>query len=175
MQHEQSITVRDRTRPSWQQWAYIAARLLLAGVFIYAGATKIASPEAFAKIISGYGLAPDWALMPLAVTLPLLEILAGLGLILDIRGSLAIITGLTLLFMAVLWHGLSMGLDIDCGCYAPGDPEAEAYHGLRQALVRDAVLLALCLWCYWHRHRARLLPRTVRSVLKRFTSKGEDA
>lgn len=143
-------------------WLYLAARLLLAGVFILAGVSKLADPVAFATVIEGYGLVPPGLLLPLAVGLPALEVVAGAGLVLDVRGSLAVLTALTLLFMAVLWHGMRMGLDIDCGCYAPGDPEGEAYHGLGEALLRDALLLAVCAWCYWwrrrHAPRLRTLP-----------------
>jgi len=133
--------------------AFLAAKLVLAGVFIVAGAGKIMQPQDFAQVIAGYGLAPEWALLPLAVLLPALEILAGAGLVFNVRGSLAVVTGMLAFFIAVLWHGVAMGLDIDCGCYAPGDPEGEAYHGLRQALLRDVVLLALCLWCWLYRRR----------------------
>ncbi|MEJ2158353.1 MAG: DoxX family protein, partial [Desulfobacteraceae bacterium] len=57
---------------------------------------------------------------------------------------------LLLLFMMVLGYGIWLGLDVDCGCFAAGDPEGGAYHGLRPALYRDAVMLAgmgyLILW-----------------------------
>ncbi len=159
--------------PGLASWSYLLARLALAGVFIAAGASKLGQVQDFAVVISGYGLAPQWALTPLAVGLPVLEIVAGLALIADLKGSLAVLTGLTLMFMAVLWHGVSMGLNIDCGCYAPGDPEAEAYHGLEQALLRDAGLLALALWCYWLRYKRRIRPRSWRTLLRRNTRKGE--
>ena len=41
------------------------------------------------------------------------------------------------LFMAILGYGISMGLDVDCGCFGPEDPESKAFHGLRAALYRD--------------------------------------
>lgn len=159
--------------PAIAPLSYLLARLTLAGVYIAAGASKLGQFQDFAVVISGYGLAPQWALMPLAVGLPLLEIAAGLALLADLRGSLAVLTGLTLMFMAVLWHGISLGLNIDCGCYAPGDPEADAYHGLEQALLRDVGLLALAMWCYWLRHARRIRPRSWRALLRRNIRKGE--
>jgi hypothetical protein len=72
----------------------------------------------------------------------LLEVIAGIGLLFDIRGSLALITGLLVLFMVVLGYGIWMGLDVDCGCFGPEDPEAEAFHGLRLSLFRDLVMMA---------------------------------
>jgi predicted lipid-binding transport protein (Tim44 family) len=40
------------------------------------------------------GLVPGWSVMPIAFTLPAVEIIAALRLILDLRGSLAVTTGL---------------------------------------------------------------------------------
>ena len=62
-------------------WAYHCLRLTLAGVFIYAGFIKLLDPRAFAHAIAQYDLVPE-ALLPLvAIGLPALELLAGLGLI----------------------------------------------------------------------------------------------
>ena len=66
--------------------------------------------------------------MPLAVFLPLLEMIFGLGLLLDIKGSLAGITGLLMLFTVILSYGIRLGLDVDCGCFGPQDLESRAYH-----------------------------------------------
>ncbi len=131
--------------------AYLYARILLTAVFLYAGASKLPAPKDFATVIGGYGLLPEPLLFPVAVVLPVLEILAAMALLLDVRGSLAIITGFTLMFIGVLAHGIRLGLDIDCGCYGPGDPEGEAYHNLWEALYRDLLLLVVCGYCYWWR------------------------
>lgn len=128
-----------------------AMRFCLAGVFLYAAFGKLADPHTFAQIIGGYGLAPRPALLPLAVLLPVLEIAAALGLLLNLRGALSLYAGLLLLFIFVLGYGIRLGLDVDCGCYGPGDPEGEAYHGLWSAIARDALLLAAC--CYIHVRR----------------------
>ncbi|MBW2622924.1 MAG: DoxX family protein [Deltaproteobacteria bacterium] len=114
---------------------YRAVRWIIALIFIYAGGIKLMDTEAFAVIVGDYGLIPEGLSLPMAIGLPILEIAAGLGLLLDVRGSLAVITGLIFLFMAVLGYGLWLGLDIDCGCFAPGDPEAEFYGGLTQAIT----------------------------------------
>ena len=67
---------------------------------------------------------------------------AGAGLVFDIRGSLTTITVILIIFIAVMGYGISMGLDIDRGCFGPGDTEVKAYHGLRTKLYRDIILLA---------------------------------
>lgn len=122
-------------------WLYKFCRWILGGIFIYAGAIKLLGPEIFASLIDAYGIIPDSLVMPVTITLPMLEVLAGIGLLFDIRGSLALITGLLVLFIAILWYAIWMGLDVDCGCFGPEDIEAKAFHGLRLSLFRDMVML----------------------------------
>ena len=132
-------------------WSYRLVRLTLAGLFLAAAVVKIGNPAVFAVTIEAFGLAPRGLSLPLATALPVLELLAAAGLVLDVRGSLAVITALTMLFIFVLSFGLWLGLDIDCGCYGPGDPEAEAFHSLRTSLYRDLLMLAGCGFLYWWR------------------------
>ncbi|MBB5348017.1 DoxX family membrane protein [Desulfoprunum benzoelyticum] len=130
-------------------------RLVLGGIFIYSGVIKLMGPAAFAEIIGGFGLLPDALVLPAAVILPLAELAAGVGLLFAIRGSLSAITVMLVLFIAVLGYGIHLGLDIDCGCFGPEDPE-QAYKSLRTALARDAVMMAAVAFVYWSRDRGRL-------------------
>jgi uncharacterized membrane protein len=140
-------------------WIYRLLRWFIGGIFIYSGATKLVAPQTFAVLIEAYGIVPEGLVMPVSVILPVLEVIAGIGLLLDRRGSLAVITGLLLLFAAILGYGIGMGLDVDCGCFGPEDPEAEAFHGLRPALYRDMAMLAAVAFLYgWRRYR-RVRPR----------------
>ena len=132
-------------------------RWLVALFFVAVALPKLFEPTAFAEQVGAYGMVPDPWVHPLALLLPPLEI--GFA-ILALRGHLAGKVGLTLLllvFIVVLSLALSMGLDIDCGCYGPNAPEHKAFAGLREALLRDIVLLlmmAYSLW--WHRrHHTR--------------------
>ncbi|MFW5500189.1 MULTISPECIES: MauE/DoxX family redox-associated membrane protein [unclassified Maridesulfovibrio] len=144
---------------------YFILRCVLAAVFLYAGAGKLMDVQGFATVISGYGLLPGQLNYVAAVGLPLAEIIVAFGLIWDVKGSLSSYSVLLLLFMGVLAHGINMGLDVDCGCFAPDDPEGEAYHSLREALLRDAFLLAACGYLYFLRrvkgYRARSVPMLV--------------
>jgi uncharacterized membrane protein YkgB len=127
----------------------------LGSLFIYAGTAKLLKPEIFAVLIEAYGLVPEGLIMPVAMGLPLLEVIAGFGLLFDIRGSLALITGLLVLFMVLLGYGIWLGLDVECGCFGPEDPEGEAFHGLRRSLIRDLVMMAGVVFIYgWRRYRA---------------------
>ena len=123
-------------------WSYKSVRWGLGAVFIYAGSGKLLEPKAFAVLIEAYGILPDSLLLPAAVALPALELAAGIGLLFDIKASLSIIAALLGLFIAFLSYGIWMGLDVDCGCFGPEDPEGQAFQGLRPSLYRDLVMLA---------------------------------
>ncbi|MBI9111742.1 MauE/DoxX family redox-associated membrane protein [Maridesulfovibrio ferrireducens] len=141
--------------------AYLIIRCLLAVVFFYAGATKIMNTEGFATVISGYGLLPDSLVSLSAIVLPVAEILIATALVWDLKGSLFLYSVLLLVFMGVLVHGINMGLDVDCGCFAPGDAEGEAYHSLREALFRDLFLFSGCVYLYWLRGAKDYRPRSI--------------
>ncbi len=139
-------------------WAYRITRWVLGAVFIYAGILKLLEPESFAVLIEAYGIVPDRLLQPAAFSLACLEVAAGVGLLFDIRGSLAAIAGLLVLFVAILAYGLWMGLDVDCGCFGSNDPEAEAFHGLQAALYRDLLMFALVVFIFGWRRIRRIKP-----------------
>ena len=122
-------------------WLYRVARFGLALLFLYGGAIKLMDPKAFARIISAYQLVPEPLLPVVAVGLPLLEALAGLALLFEIRGGLAVISGLLGLFIAVLGYGILMDLDVDCGCFGAADLARR--DALRQAFTRDLLLVGV--------------------------------
>ena len=136
-------------------WIYKLTCWLLGGVFIYAGSTKLLEPKTFAVLIEAYGIVPESLLIPVAIALPALEAAAGIGLLFDIKGSLAVIAGLLGLFIAMLGYGIWIGLDVDCGCFGPEDPEAEAFHSLKISLYRDLIMFAGVAFLYgWRKYGA---------------------
>ena len=137
---------------------YKICRWGVGGLFIYAGGTKLLAPDVFAVLIDAFGIVPEGILFPVAVMLPLLEVAAGIALLFDIEGSLAVTTGLIVLFIAILVYGIRMGLDVDCGCFGPQDPEARAFHGLRASLYRDLIMLAVVIFIYGWRHHRGIKP-----------------
>lgn len=141
-----------------QRWLALFCRGLLALVMLAAGLPKLLNPADFSVVVSNYGLVPDALLLPVAIFLPLLEVVAGIGLLFSIRGCLNLTLMLFLLFIAVLSYGLWLGLDIDCGCFGPEDPEHAAMAGLRTALYRDLLLLFPLLYLYYFNHKTRTTP-----------------
>jgi uncharacterized membrane protein YphA (DoxX/SURF4 family) len=131
-----------------QSWLYKGVRWSLALTFIYAGMSKLPDTGAFAEVIDAYGLVPESMVSVTAVVIPIIELLAGMGLMVDMRGSLAVITGMLTVFIGVLGYALYLGFDIDCGCFSPDDPEAAAFHGLKAAILKDLVMLGGVAYCY---------------------------
>lgn len=122
--------------------SYHVCRLLLGGVFLWAGAVKALDVPAFAGQVAAYRILPYAWNYAVAATLPYVELLAGALLLVNARVKpAALLTALlNALFVIVLLSVLARGLDIDCGCFGP-----DAGTTPLQALGRDLVLLALAV------------------------------
>ena len=101
-------------------WVEIALRWILGITFIYASYYKIMSPLDFAKIVYGYNLFPEVFINLIAITLPFVELISGLALLLGIypRSAALIINGLLLAFIFMLTINIVRGYEFDCGCFS---------------------------------------------------------
>ncbi len=99
------------------------------------------NPADFSQVISMYGLVPNGLVFEAAVLLIGVELITAVGLLLGRFWAVVSAAVMLLLFIAVLAYGIYLGLDIDCGCFGPGDPEHGAVSSLRTSLVRDLFLL----------------------------------
>ncbi len=131
---------------------YNLLKVSLGLMFLYSGITKIIEPKVFAVLIDSYGILPEMFVYPASFLLIVMEIIAGAGLLFDIKWSLELLTGLLFLFIGVLSYGIILGLDIDCGCFGKEEPEYKAYHGLRSALYRDIIMIAGIIYMYIWRY-----------------------
>ena len=139
----------DRGGAAGLTWLYHFLRLGLACIFIYAGFIKLLDPRAFAHAIAQYDLIPEGLLPLVAVGLPALELLAGAGLIFEVRGSLTIMAILLLIFLVILGYAIWQNLDIDCGCFTTD--ELAAQDGVITAFRRDLIMIGATLFLYWRR------------------------
>jgi uncharacterized membrane protein YphA (DoxX/SURF4 family) len=128
-------------------------RLLLGAIFIYAGYAKIVLPtmhprppigialSLFALQVDSYQLLAPGAVNFVAHTLPFAEI--ALGLLLIIGWELRIWATLTSLimlgFFAAVVRSYSLGLQINCGCFANPEPLTI------KTVIRDGLLAALAI------------------------------
>jgi len=150
---------------------YLLGRLLVAAVFLWSGLSKGYQPGSFAETIGAYGLLPEPLVFPMALFLIVVELIVGIGLLIDQRGALTSTTLLMLLFLGVLGYGIYLGLDVDCGCFGPNDPEALAFHDLRGAFFRDLLLMLVIFylygWRFYNRSKMTLPRPKVPQILSR--------
>jgi len=148
------------------RWAKVAARLVMAGIFIYASLDKIAHPPAFAKDVYNYQILPDALINLTALVLPWLELFLGLCLLTGIWLPGAVLTsnGLLVVFLAALVFNLARGLDINCGCFSTGSEAPAMSAGWY--LLRDAGFLAVGAFLFYavFLHRQRERPRSIRHL-----------
>jgi putative oxidoreductase len=141
--------------PSWSARLFLIARLFLAVVFLYAAYTKMPwkQPAAlFALTIDSYQILAPWAVMLVAKFLPWFELAIGFFLLVGWPLRPVTVVGTLLLagFFSLMVHTYARGLEINCGCFGPGE------HLGPKTLVRDGLLLALSLAITIHaflRHR----------------------
>ena len=128
------------------------SRLLVGGLFIYASFYKILDPQSFAKTIWYYHMVPGKLVNLIALIMPWLELLCGLGLIFGVlyRGSVLWVTALISLFMVALTTTIVRGLNIDCGCFKAGQAATDPAW---RALWADVILMVFAVQMLWSRSR----------------------
>ena len=123
-------------------------RMLIGGLFLYSGITKILQPLEFARNIAAYEMLPLFANVLIAATLPWVECICGLLLVIGwkARSAALVIVGMMVVFLIALGSAMSRGLLIDCGCFNVGVSEDPP--PLWISLIRDLglLLLSLMVW-----------------------------
>jgi uncharacterized membrane protein YphA (DoxX/SURF4 family) len=130
-------------------WPYRLLRLAVGLLFIWAGGVKLLHPKAFATAIANYEILPDPLIAPAALGIPLIEVLAGLGLLFDVAFGFGLTFGLLVLFMGVLVYAMLSGLDIDCGCFSAD--EIRERGSLQATFIRDVALAVTVLLLFFCR------------------------
>ena len=117
--------------------------LVLAGIFIYAGALKAIDPVQFASDIDNYKILPWPVSVALAFYLPWLEIFCALGLVFRFlyRGALSILSASIVVFTFATIAAKVRGLDITCGCFG----HASQHWSFPSHLATNLAILAALL------------------------------
>ena len=137
----------------------LVLRVLLGGVLVYAGVLKMGSPQLFADSIASFRLLPGFLINPVALGLPVLEILIGLTLLSgrwQRPGAFCALV-LCLGFLFALGSAAARGLTVNCGCFG-NDPLSGNSH-LPTAIARDLALLGAAAFLYvaaWRADKVRL-------------------
>lgn len=119
---------------------FLALRVGIGLLFIAASYYKIVSPGAFAHQIYNYKVLPPWAINPLAITLPWLQLFCGIALVVGrwTQGASLLILLMLLAFQGAVASALIRGLNISCGCFKSGGAAATWW-----TFARDLLLLAV--------------------------------
>lgn len=125
-----------------RRYIFLALRLLIGGIFIYAGLEKILEPFDFSVAIYNYKLFPDPLIGVMAATIPWIEAMAGLFILsgFNTKGASALISFLLLIFIGLIIISAIRGLDIDCGCFGGLERKVGVL-----AIVEDTSLLVISM------------------------------
>ena len=129
------------------------ARIVLAGIFIYAGVVKLfglaihphpgigLALSFFALQVDSYQLLPPWAVQFVAHTLPVAEIAIGVFLLAGwwLRLWSTLVTLLVAGLLASVVRAYALGLQINCGCFEKPEPLTG------MTVLRDAAFLVLAV------------------------------
>jgi uncharacterized membrane protein YphA (DoxX/SURF4 family) len=105
----------------------LVLRLLLGGFFVFASLDKIWSPAAFAKIVYQWQVVGPVPSNLVAVTLPWVELLAGLLLLAGVwkRESALVVALMLVVFLVAAGSVMARGIDVEnCGCVSVAKAEA---------------------------------------------------
>lgn len=129
------------------RWLALLARLVVGGVWLYAGAIKLPNLESSVTAVRSYQLlSPDLADF-VGRVLPMLEVVVGaclvLGLLIRVSGGVSALLQLAFIIgIASVW---SRGIAINCGCFGDGGPDPDAFSKYPWEIARDTALLAASL------------------------------
>ena len=133
-------------------WIGLAARLVLGGVWVVAGALKLPDPAENVRAVRAYQLLPESLVPTVGYALPILELLLGICLVLGLLTRVnGVLSGLLLVaFVFGISAAWARGLEIECGCFGGGGgPEEGAADKYPWEIARDVGLLLLSAWLVW--------------------------
>src|SRR5215472_2336000 len=134
-------------------------RLVLSGIFVYAGISKIFFPNthlwpmfvlkfsismniaSFAQQVESYKMISVEASQMVAHVLPFVEIILGILLLIGWRLRIwaSLVTLIMVGFLAVVTRAYLLHMDINCGCFATPEPLT------LKTVIRDSAFVALAL------------------------------
>lgn len=123
-----------------------ALRLIVGGVFIYAGWAKRNDGGDFADSVASFRMLPALLIVPLTLTIPPFEIAAGAMVLAGVWKRVASL-GLLLMsatYCIALATALTRGITVNCGCFGTSVVGANPWVDLG----RDLLLAAGCAILY---------------------------
>ncbi|QIF02453.1 MauE/DoxX family redox-associated membrane protein [Roseimicrobium sp. ORNL1] len=134
------------------------ARLIVGGLFTYAGVMKLLNPASFSSSLAGFGILPVGIISPLALGLPVVEIFFGIAVLavpaLRRAGTIGLVC-LLLTFITVLSWATIAGKKMECSCF--GSDSFLEFGGTVGALVRNLVMVTMVTYLLVHGYKSERL------------------
>jgi uncharacterized membrane protein YphA (DoxX/SURF4 family) len=126
----------------------LAARLILGGVVLVAGLLKVTDPTAAERAVRAYQILPYDLAGTVGLVLPIVEIVAGVLLILGLFTRIAAVIGglLMIAFIIGIASAWARGLTIECGCFGGGGTIPAAETNYLPEILRDIGLVICAGW-----------------------------
>ena len=139
-------------------WLTIRVQLALGIFFVVASLPKLGDPPSFAHMVYNYRIVPGALINLMALTMPWVELLCGVALILGIWKDAArtLIALLLLVFIVAISINLVRNNAIDCGCFdvtAAGKTHEERIADMHFVVIRDLGMLLMCAQLWWAQRR----------------------
>lgn len=129
-------------------WLGLVARVVVGGVWLYAGAIKLPDPAQSVAAVRAYEALPADLVAPVGQLLPVVEVVIGALLVVGMltRGAGLVSSLLLAVFIAGIISVWVRGIEIDCGCFGGGGYDPDATSKYPWEIARDAALLVASLW-----------------------------
>ncbi len=126
------------------RWLHRALGVVMGGIFLYAAGSKLVDPRPLVTIIWGYRILPAGPINLLAIYMPWLELLVGIGLLTGFKRRAAALWGAGLLVMFITALGINAvrGVNVACGCFSAS---AQDVSNAWLLVLRDLPMLAAAL------------------------------
>ena len=143
-------------------WLTVRVQIALGALFVAAALPKIADPPSFAHMIYNYRILPAGLINFTALTMPWVEILAGLALILGlwVRPARWLVAAMLVVFIIAISFNLWRDNAIDCGCFdvsAAGKTHEEQIRDMWMVIVRDIGMLVMVAQLWWAERNQRVV------------------
>ena len=147
----------------------VIMRLILGGVFLWAGVVKIPDLELFSYAVRAYNLLPEFLILPVTILVPYLECVIGLCLVVGFwtHASTLIASGLLITFASALGTKIYQGVNMSCGCFGFGTERGS----LEWVLLQDVLLLSFALVLFWKQK----VPFSLDEYWQNLSDRGRDA
>ncbi len=140
-------------------WLHRILAVALGAIFLYAAHDKLLDPRPLVTIIWGYRLVPPQLTNLIAIYMPWMELLVGLGLLTGVgrRAAAGWATVLLVFFTTALLINAVRGINVACGCFSTS---AQDVQNAWLLALRDLPMLAAAMVLTFCRPRRWPPPRS---------------